>query len=118
MNHNHQASINYKWVQCLDDTLSFCLDCCNIINSNQNPAICKCGRRNYYCFECSCYQPESIMYNCTLCGGRKCFNHGGENRPDCKSCKSTGLCWDCYARGSYCTKLSYIIPEMKYNIYL
>jgi hypothetical protein len=100
---NCKATAHYEWVKHLDPTLNFCADCCNVRSSDQNSFICKCGRKLYYCCECIRYQPESIMQksDCTLCGGRKCFKHGGDIHT-CIICKSEGLCADCVGYRQCC----------------
>lgn len=82
---------------------NICIDSCNVIYSDQDPLVCRCGCKLYHCYECQNSQPESIMQksDCTLCGGRKCFKHGGDLHT-CEKCKYTGLCVDCLSFGSCC----------------
>lgn len=106
---NCSATRHYEWVRHLDSTLNCCPDCCNVRRSDQNPLTCNCGRKVYFCYECIRYEPESIMQksDCTLCGGRKCFKHGGEVHT-CERCKSTGLCVDCWSYGDCCENITEI----------
>lgn len=55
----------------------------------------------HLCYECATNRPINIMqkYDCFLCGGRKCYNHGGEFEYTCEKCNQSELCSDCYAFG-------------------
>ncbi len=56
------------------------------------------------CYECACfYEPENIQTTaCSICSGRKCFMHGGQNTYTCKHCKTNLLCIDCLSFAKCC----------------
>jgi hypothetical protein len=57
-----------------------------------------------FCYECAGYHRVSYMQSipCVICGGRKCYNHGGEALSTCRECGQTDMCGDCSAFGKCC----------------
>ena len=64
----------------------------------------KRGPTEYFCYECAVFHDVSEMqkYDCTICGGRKCFIHGGKETHTCEDCHTTNLCVDCLKFAKCC----------------
>lgn len=63
----------------------------------------------FHCYECGARPPHHISviqnYDCSVCGGRKCFLHGGDGQREedrCYYCGQAKLCIDCYSLSICC----------------
>ena len=54
-----------------------------------------------FCYECACFKDINVMNidACGLCGGYKCFLHGGKNSKDCTKHNIKNVCIDCQMKG-------------------
>lgn len=64
----------------------------------------RCCEEKMLCYECGYHHSISEMQveDCSECGGRKCFMHGGQNMHSCKDCGKENLCIDCVSLGRCC----------------
>lgn len=64
----------------------------------------KMSAEEYFCYECQHTHNISNMqkYDCVVCEGRKCHNHGGKFINKCLTCNTTHLCIDCVGFAKCC----------------